>query len=158
MHFPSRRIVTGLDAQGRSTVFIDDNSGFEAGGGGNDAMLLWQSREMPPSNEGNADAAQEGFAFPLSKGATQCLLFDMAPSDDLAPPGMHLTDTLDYIAIMRGAVTLYLEDGEVDAVAGDIVIDRGVIHGWRNKGPDHARMLVVIIGAEPLDGNAKAHA
>jgi len=48
------------------------------------------------------------------------------------PELMHATDTIDYLIILSGKVTLVLEEGEADLGPGDFVVDRGVVHGWRN--------------------------
>lgn len=46
------------------------------------------------------------------------------------PPSMHATDTLDYLVITAGKLSLDLEEGEVEVAAGDIVVNRGNIHAW----------------------------
>jgi quercetin dioxygenase-like cupin family protein len=155
MHYPYRRIVTGLTAAGRSAVLFDDGSGFEMGGRGPQVALLWQSGEAPARNDGAIDAASDGFSIALAPGATRCMLIDVAPTEGLMPPGMHVTDTLDYVVVLRGALSLYLDEGEVEVGPGDVVVDRGVVHGWRNKGPEVARMLVVLIDAAPVGARAK---
>lgn len=154
MHFPYRRIVTGLNDAGRSVVLIDDGSGAETSGGVTDVALLWQSREAPASNTGTADAANEGFSFAFQRGATKCILVDIVPTEDLIPPGMHATNTLDYVVMLRGTISLFTEEGEVEVGPGDVVIDRGIIHGWRNKGSEVARMLVVTVDAAPVGAGA----
>jgi mannose-6-phosphate isomerase-like protein (cupin superfamily) len=154
MHHPYRRIVTGLDAEGRSAILFDDSKGFETGGGATEVALLWQSREAPADNGGTADMATEGFSFTFATGATKCILVDIHPTEDLMPPGMHATDTLDYAVILKGTLSLHLDHGEVEVGVGDVVVDRGVIHGWRNKGPEVARMLVVTVDAKPVGQGA----
>lgn len=154
MHYPYRRIVTGLNEAGRSIVLFDDGKGHETGGGATEVALLWQSREVPADNEGAADAADEGFSFAFARGATKCILVDVVPTEGLMPPGMHATDTLDYIVILRGTISLHLDEGEVEAKPGDVIVDRGVVHGWRNKGPEVVRMLVVTVDAAPVGDGA----
>lgn len=150
MHYPYRRIVTGLAADGRSTFLFDDSKGFESSGGATDVALLWQSKEVPADNAGTADTADEGFSFAFAAGATKCILVDILPTEGLMPPGMHAANTLDYVVILRGTVSLYVDDGEVEAGPGDVIIDRGIIHAWRNKGPEIVRMLVVNVDAAPV--------
>ena len=41
-----------------------------------------------------------------------------------------------------------------DPGPGDVVVDRGIVHAWRNKGPDNVRMLVVNVDAAPV-GNGR---
>jgi len=63
-------------------------------------------------------------------------------------PGMHTTDTIDYVYIISGEVWLELDNGlEVHLRAGDTVVQNGTRHAWRNKGSEPCRMAVCMIGA-----------
>jgi mannose-6-phosphate isomerase-like protein (cupin superfamily) len=63
-------------------------------------------------------------------------------------PGMHTTDTVDYNIIMSGNLWLELDDGaEVRLQPGDIVIQNGTRHVWRNKSKKSCVMYSVLIGA-----------
>ena len=149
-----RRVVTGLDAGGQSCVLFDDGAGFESSNGATSVALLWQSRQAPASNIGTCDAACEGFSFDFAPGATKCILVDIAPTAGLMPPGMHSTNTLDYVVLLAGQLTLYLDGAEVELHSGDVVINRGNLHGWRNSGPAVARILVVNVDALPAGSGA----
>lgn len=154
MHFPHRRIVTGLNEEGRSVILFDDSSGCETSGGATNVLLLWQSKEVPADNRSTDDAAREGFSFNFAPGGTKCILVDIVPTEEFMPPGMHATDTLDYVVILQGTISLYVDEGEVEVGPGDVVIDRGILHAWRNKGPGNVRMLVVNVDAAPVGNGA----
>ena len=63
-------------------------------------------------------------------------------------PGMHTTDSVDYDIIISGEVWLELDDGkEVRLKPGDIVIQNGTRHAWRNKGKKPCVMYSVLVGA-----------
>jgi mannose-6-phosphate isomerase-like protein (cupin superfamily) len=63
-------------------------------------------------------------------------------------PGMHTTDTVDYDIIISGELWLELDDGkEVRLKSGDIVIQNGTRHAWRNKGTKPCVMYSVLVGA-----------
>lgn len=63
-------------------------------------------------------------------------------------PGMHETPTVDYVTVIRGTVTLELDDGEtVELRPGDTVIQQGARHAWRNRTNEPATISVVILGA-----------
>jgi mannose-6-phosphate isomerase-like protein (cupin superfamily) len=63
-------------------------------------------------------------------------------------PGMHTTDTVDYDIIISGELWLELDDGkEVRLKPGDIVIQNGTRHAWRNKGTKPCVMYSVLVGA-----------
>lgn len=62
--------------------------------------------------------------------------------------GMHQTATVDYDIILDGELWLELDDGELRHLkAGDIVIQNGTHHAWRNLGDKPATMAAVLIGA-----------
>ena len=64
-------------------------------------------------------------------------------------PGMHATPTVDYGIILEGELWLELDNGEERLVkAGDVVVQNGTRHAWRNKSKRIARALFVMIGAE----------
>lgn len=44
-----------------------------------------------------------------------------------------------------------LDDGETVALGpGDVLVQRGTYHAWRNPGPDACRMVFVLVDAVPL--------
>ena len=146
-----RRVVTGHDDQGRSCVIIDDGGGAQSEGAFARAALLWQSDSVPASNQGNADAAATT-SLAMPAGGNKLFISRFEPTKEMAPPGWHGGGTLDYVIILRGRLTMILETEEVDLEAGDIVISRGVLHGWHNRGTEDAIMIATIIDAEPKPG------
>lgn len=64
-------------------------------------------------------------------------------------PGMHATDSVDYDIVLDGEIWLELDDGaEVRLSRGDVVVQCGTRHAWRNKSDRAATMGFVLIGAE----------
>lgn len=140
---PVRRVVTGLDRAGRSCVVLDGPvRSFEGGG------YVWRTASVPADNSGSGNSAPGHFAYDLfHDGGSNFFVIELAPGERSST---HATDTIDYIVIMAGAVVLELETGEVLLRAGDLVTDRGVVHAWRNDGPDVARYAVVTLPAHPV--------
>jgi len=60
-------------------------------------------------------------------------------------PIMHRTETLDYAVILEGELTLVLDDEDVQLRAGDVVIQRGTNHSWRNLSDRPCRILFVLV-------------
>lgn len=60
-------------------------------------------------------------------------------------PLMHRTETVDYAVVLEGEITLLLDEGEVSLKAGDVVIQRGTNHAWRNHTSKPTRMLYVLM-------------
>ena len=69
-------------------------------------------------------------------------------------PGMHRTDTTDYIVLLSGKVRLVLDKEERDLEPFDVVIQRGTNHAWINTGDDEALLMAVLVddGSAPRDG------
>lgn len=64
-------------------------------------------------------------------------------------PGMHTTDSVDFIYLVSGHITLEVDDGRlVDLGPGDTVIQNGTRHAWRNRGPEPCVIVAVNIGAK----------
>ena len=140
----NRRVVTGLNDAGQSAVIIDGPIPVLAD---ISAALVWQSKVQPADNSGNADTA-EPYAIEMlhNPGSTFAIC--------TFPPGshahMHATDTIDYLVIISGQVTLVTEKGEAELGPGDLVVDRGVLHGWRNLSGTPCVAAVVNVPAHPV--------
>ncbi len=52
---------------------------------------------------------------------------------DAPHPYMQRTQTLDYVYVLKGAVTLVLDVEEVELQEGDTVVQRGARHAWSNR-------------------------
>ena len=65
---------------------------------------------------------------------------------------MHRTVSLDYGVVMIGEIELILDSGEARLLkAGDICIQRGTMHAWRNTSQtEWARMLYVLQACQPV--------
>jgi len=64
-------------------------------------------------------------------------------------PGMHTTDSIDFIYVISGEVIMTLDDAaEVHLAAGDTLVQSGTRHAWRNPGQEACRLIAVQIGAE----------
>ncbi len=63
-------------------------------------------------------------------------------------PAMHATPTVDYAVVLEGEIWLEVDDHQtVHLRRGDVVVQNGTRHGWRNKGSQSATMLFVLHGA-----------
>lgn len=64
-------------------------------------------------------------------------------------PGMHTSDTIDYGVVVRGEMTLELDDGQkVHLKQGDCIVQNGTRHRWRNPLPEPCLMAFVSIGGK----------
>jgi Cupin domain len=73
---------------------------------------------------------------------------DFAATFEPEAPGMHTTDTVDYGIVLDGEVWLELDDGaETRLTRGDVVVQLGARHAWRNKTDRPATVAFVLVGA-----------
>jgi hypothetical protein len=64
-------------------------------------------------------------------------------------PGMHRSETVDYAVVLDGEIWLELDDGDATHLReGDVAVQCGTRHAWRNNGGRITRMLFVLIGGE----------
>ena len=99
---------------------------------------------MPPDSvtEEPLDLEQ---AFAEAEAKLPGLIAHMDPDE----PGMHTTPTTDFDVLLSGTVVLELDDGaEVTLAPGDVVIQNGTRHRWRNPGTRPAVLISAMIGAE----------
>lgn len=63
--------------------------------------------------------------------------------------GMHTTDTVDYGVVVRGEMTLELDDGKIIHLRqGDCIVQNGTRHRWRNPGSEPCLMAFVSVGGK----------
>ena len=63
-------------------------------------------------------------------------------------PAMHTTRTIDYVVLLRGNVSLLLDEGdEIPVRPLDVVIQRGTNHYWVNRGSEPALLMGVLLDA-----------
>jgi len=134
-----RRIVTGLDVDGKSAVHISEDIGRSGG------ELAWMTTSVPADNDVMPRLEDVVVGFDLMQSAASTfLLVRMPPGSEFA---MHATNTIDYVTMISGSITFGVETGEVTLSAGDLLVDRGVVHSWRNDGVEDAVYSVVAMPA-----------
>lgn len=60
-------------------------------------------------------------------------------------PGMHRTDSIDYVFVLAGEIHAVMEEGETLLRAGDVLIQCGTVHAWSNRSTQNARLAFVLI-------------
>jgi mannose-6-phosphate isomerase-like protein (cupin superfamily) len=64
-------------------------------------------------------------------------------------PGMHKTNTVDYAIVYEGEIWLELDDAKtIHLKRGDVVVQNGTRHAWRNRGTTPVTMLFFLNGAK----------
>lgn len=151
MKFPVRRVVTGHDENGRAIAISDgvlDN--VKSRRAGHSSHVVW-SEPFPVDNDGKADGACRQFDRVLPNGS----VFRIIRLEPGATPHMHRTTSIDYAIILAGETDLQLDDTEIHLTAGDVVVQRGTIHNWINRGSEVCLIGIVLISAPPATVGGK---
>jgi quercetin dioxygenase-like cupin family protein len=139
----SRRVVTGLDEAGKSCFTADGAIPSLT----KTISVAWNTAGVPVDNTAElAPATVDPFEL-MHAGGTTFMLVRVAAGSSYQ---FHATDTIDYITMLAGRMVLVTESGETTLQAGDLCVDRGIVHGWRNDGPEEALYSAVIIPAHPV--------
>lgn len=75
----------------------------------------------------------------------------LAESFDADRPGMHISDTVDFVTVLSGEMFMVMDRGETLIKAGDVFVMRGGWHAWRNESSEPCTVAGVLVGAERLD-------
>jgi len=65
-------------------------------------------------------------------------------------PRNHRTDSVDYAVVMSGEIDMEMDGTTVHLHAGDVLVQRGTIHNWINRGTVPCRIAFVLISAKPV--------
>jgi hypothetical protein len=148
---PGRRVVTGVDAAGKSVILYDGPpqsihhvtsthvgalrmahiSTLPELSEGQVALAdLWRTSGLPKAEDSDPVASPAPFLLE-PEGTGMTVRFHVwGPNLDSST--MHATDTLDINIILSGEVTLFLDDDQsVVLRTGDTVVLPGNRHGWR---------------------------
>ncbi len=69
-------------------------------------------------------------------------------------PGMHRTDSIDFLYIISGRCILDLDNGRsVELGPQDTIVQNGTRHAWRNPFDEPCRLLAVLLGVSPATGH-----
>ena len=170
-----RRIVTGHNDNGKSIVTIDGPPARSIGEDVGGLFELWNTDGNQVISSDMVDRADDeiilspprgGTKFryfqinPLPKGVPDEILQEIAADafekvgaahhrvDTTKHPAMHKTETVDYIILLKGDVTLILDEEEVDLKPFDVVVQRGTNHAWVNNGTEPALLIAVLIDSD----------
>jgi len=150
-HPPVRRVVTGHDLERVAKVLIDGpatNRKFPASGAV--TTLVWSTDRTPADiaiGENPEDMGARVLGTAPPPNGTRFTVNDFPPGNQGV---MHRTDTLDYVIVLSGEIEMAMDDSTVKLKAGDVMVQRGTVHGWYNRGTEVARVAFVLIDAVPL--------
>ena len=138
-----RRVVTGHNSEGKSIVKWDSETEAVPGRPGFSQSLMWVTKELPAKLV-EEDPAQWKVGTSVAGGS----VFRIARYEPGVEKRMHRTDTIDYAVILSGEIIMQMDEGEVLLKAGDIVVQRGTMHNWINRGPEPCIVAFILIATE----------
>jgi quercetin dioxygenase-like cupin family protein len=147
-----RRIVTGHDSAGRALVAEDAPTPhtWEPPDGGT-VFEIWKHEGRPDNGAPYEDAITAEISFAPPAGGTLCRIVDFAPRNEEDQVYLHRTASLDYCYVIEGSITAIVDDEERELGAGDVLVQRGTNHGWRNRSGRVCRVLFVLVDAPALE-------
>jgi hypothetical protein len=168
-----RRVVTGFDNKGRSTIVSDGPSpAIKSVPGRPDyySTNVWRTGAAPVDiTEPDLIEGHVGVSPPENGTVLRVIDFPPEPTDpeerarQLAAsfgkifddadtshgsdihPGMHQTDTVDYAIVLEGEIVAVLEESETVLKTGDILIQRGTNHAWSNQSGVSCKVAFILI-------------
>ncbi len=147
-----RRVITGHDATGRAVVKIDEVAkNVVSGRPGANACVVWTTDGFPANNDGADDEGLRKVGT-TSKNGTVFRIIEFSPG---VAARNHRTDSIDYIVIISGEIDMELDDSLVHLKAGDVMVQRGTIHNWVNRGTAPCVLAVVLVDANPVEAGGK---
>jgi quercetin dioxygenase-like cupin family protein len=150
MNLPKvRRVITGHDEKGKAIVKIDEVvSHYREGRPGAWVCNVWTTDKSPADNSGQEDAGQRSGKFTTIENGTVFRIIDFQPG---VQQRVHRTDSIDYITVMSGEIDMELESGEeIHLKAGDVMVQRGTVHNWINRGTSSCVLAIVLVHAHSV--------
>jgi mannose-6-phosphate isomerase-like protein (cupin superfamily) len=165
----ARRIITGVDEDGKSCFVADGATPVRLSGEANTKCDIWRTRTLPVA-VADGDGLEGGvYTSPDEGGLVYRIVtfrpdseWDMSkgfsdangPLKGMVPPeeaggivGLHITDTVDIVTVLSGELTAVMEIGETTLYPGDTLVQRGTKHTWNNRTNEPTTAAVLMISA-----------
>ena len=149
-----RRVVTGHTKEGVAKFASDEFYDTTVIPSGDAAMTtIWTTATVPADLNDDSEGRVRDAGTTL-KGGSVIRVVDMLPG---ASSPMHRSSSIDYGIVLSGTIELELDNQEYTTLsAGDIIIQRGTIHRWRNPSQEQrCRIVFVLIEASPFEVDGK---
>jgi quercetin dioxygenase-like cupin family protein len=120
---------------------------------GTENTVVWTTQGFPVDNTGDEDGGKRETGTTL-EGGTVFRVLQLQPNNTQR---VHRTNSVDYAVVLSGEIEMELEPGEptTHLRAGDVIVQRGTIHNWINRGAEPCTIAFVLIDAKPVEVNGK---
>jgi hypothetical protein len=164
----ARRVISGVDADGKSTILTDENTKTRVALPAFTVNDVWRLDSLP-GTFGAGDALKSEVELEPPAQGLVVRLATFPPDSEIDPAlyaesigdlhgqdanagsdeivGLHATETIDIATILDGEIYAVFETGETLLRAGDTVINRGNKHAWSNRTDKPVTMVAVMLPA-----------
>jgi len=154
MNTKIRRVVTGHEKDG-TAIFVSDET-FEPKviPSGDAAMATIWTTETVPADLNDLTDGRVRDAGTTLKGGSVIRVVDMLPG---AQSPFHRSSSIDYGIVISGKIELLLDNDVSKTIGpGEIIVQRGTIHLWRNPSNEEtSRIVFVLTEAKPFAVDGK---
>ena len=162
----ARRVVSGLDAVGKSTIVLDSYTRSRLAREASTICDVWRVDSLPPhmADDGpfteprQPSLPSSGFVirvatFPPEREIDWAVArreppYSSIPNGYSDIPGLHVTETVDVVTVISGELYAVLETTETLLRPGDTFIQRGTKHAWSNRGTEPVTVVAVMMAAK----------
>ncbi|RMI28804.1 cupin domain-containing protein [Nocardia stercoris] len=164
----ARRVIAGVDSDGRSTIVADEVSATRVALPAFTVNDVWRMDSLPGRYADDDTLSADVELDPPAKGLVVRLATfppdseidsavytesignlhgEDANADSDGIVGLHATETIDIATILDGEIYAIYETGETLLRPGDTVINRGIKHAWSNRTDKPVTMVAVMLPA-----------
>ena len=147
-----RRVVTGHDNQGRAIVRVDEICrNVISRRPRHQSCVIWSTGTLPADNSDDADGAARELGTTQPNGT----VFRIVEYQPGVAARVHRTESIDYAVVLAGEIDMQLDGSEVHLRAGDVLVQRGTVHNWVNRGTQPCVIAFVLVAAQPVERDGK---
>jgi quercetin dioxygenase-like cupin family protein len=147
-----RRVVTGHDQAGRAVVAIDEiAANVISRRPQHSSCVIWSTGTFPSDNSDPRDGGAREVASTDPNGS----VFRLVEYGPGVAPRNHRTESVDYAVVMSGEIDMEIDGATVHLRQGDVLVQRGTIHNWINRGAKPCLIAFVLIAAKPVERAGK---
>ena len=147
-----RRVVTGHDDNGRAVIAIDEICRNVISRRPNhESCVVWSTGSFPADNSVAGDGGARAVATTDPNGT----VFRIGRYDPGVAPRNHRTESIDYAIVISGEIEMEIDGSTVRLRAEDVLVQRGTIHNWTNRGTEPCVIAFVLVAAKPVERAGK---
>jgi quercetin dioxygenase-like cupin family protein len=152
MKLQMRRVVTGHNKDGKAVIMVDEPvKNVISSRPGVSSCVVWSTKGFPVDNDGSDDPTTGTFKTTVDNGT----VFRVVRYEPGVVPRNHRTDSIDYAIIMSGEIDMDIDGKMIHLKAGDVLVQRGTIHNWINKGTTPCVIAFALIDGKPVTAGGK---